>query len=100
MVMEMRFEEDQAVETRQDMMLLVTVKIKSIRISHLLSCFYFIGKYLAISIYTVALAAVLGFPALGVTSNNISLYFLVLSLSIVIPNTLVLCMIFVPKVSQ
>ncbi|XP_072030527.1 gamma-aminobutyric acid type B receptor subunit 2-like [Amphiura filiformis] len=58
------------------------------------------SKYLAISIYTVALATVLGFPALEVSSNNVSLYFLVLCMSIVIPNTLVLCMLFLPKIWQ
>ena len=57
------------------------------------------GKYIAMSVYTVAVVLVLLIPSLNLIFYNVDLYFIFLATALVLINTTVLCLVFLPKVN-
>lgn len=58
------------------------------------------GKYIAVSVYTIALISVIVLPSLYVVRYNMDLSYLIISIAVVVANTVVLCLVFIPKVRQ
>ena len=58
----------------------------------------FSGKYIALSVYVVGLTIVLAVPTLQVFINNTDIHFCIYGIAVVFANTVVLCLVFVPKV--
>ena len=60
---------------------------------------FFVGKLVALSVYVVAVTITIAVPTLSVQfSDDVTMYFIVLAASIILANTTVLCLVFVPKV--
>ncbi|XP_038060033.1 gamma-aminobutyric acid type B receptor subunit 2-like [Patiria miniata] len=55
------------------------------------------SKYIAFSVYIVGITIVLAVPALQVFVNNVDIHFCIFGVAIVFANTVVLCLVFVPK---
>ena len=59
---------------------------------------YVSGKYIALSVYTIATISAITLPALYVVRLNVDAHYLILSTTIIVANTVVLCLVFIPKV--
>ncbi|XP_071808994.1 gamma-aminobutyric acid type B receptor subunit 2-like [Asterias amurensis] len=55
------------------------------------------SKYIALSVYVVGLTIVLAVPTLQVFINNTDIHFCIYGVAVVFANTVVLCLVFVPK---
>ncbi|XP_038057706.1 gamma-aminobutyric acid type B receptor subunit 2-like [Patiria miniata] len=55
------------------------------------------SKYIVLSVYVVAVTIVLAVPTLQVFVNNADMHFCIFGVAVVVANTAVLCLVFVPK---
>ncbi|XP_072035546.1 gamma-aminobutyric acid type B receptor subunit 2-like [Amphiura filiformis] len=55
------------------------------------------SKYIAISVYTVAVILAVLIPSLNVIFLDVNLYFIILATALIFINTTVLCLVFLPK---
>ena len=58
----------------------------------------FQGKYIAASVYVVCLTIVLTVPTMTLLADDVSMTFAIPGVAIVVVNTTVLCLNFIPKV--